>query len=121
MRPGQNSDVWPVVLLLFAVLVPAICLLWFMSAAMRNERFATRERLADAYRAQLASSQTRLEQYWKVTVAELEEIARTNSPAVTFARCVQSGAVDGVVVFDETGRVAYPNASTVAKARGVET
>jgi len=35
-RHGQNSDVWPVALLLFAVVVPAACLLWFMSAAMRN-------------------------------------------------------------------------------------
>src|SRR5881296_1926779 len=38
LRAGQDSDIWPVVLLLFAVLVPAVCLLWFMAAAMRNER-----------------------------------------------------------------------------------
>src|ERR1051326_4347721 len=46
-RLGEDSDIWPVALLLFAVLVPAVCLLWFMSAAMRNERLAARQKLAD--------------------------------------------------------------------------
>src|SRR5437667_5264040 len=63
-RADQDSDVWPVVLLLFAVVVPAVCLLWFMSAAMRNERFAVRQKLAEAYRSQLSGSQARLERYW---------------------------------------------------------
>src|SRR6185436_18106228 len=62
-RAGQDSDVWPVVLLLFAVLVPAVCLLWFMSAAMRNERFAARQKLEVAYRGQLASARARLEKH----------------------------------------------------------
>ena len=63
MRRGQESDVWPVALLLFAVLVPAAGLLWFTGAAMRNERLATRQKLADAYRFQLSSSQAQLQQY----------------------------------------------------------
>lgn len=108
-RAGQDSDVWPIVLLLFAVLVPAVCLLWFMSAAMRNERFAARQKLADAYRGQLAASQARLEKYWEDTVADLEKLAETNSPSAAFARCVLSGSVDSVVILDEQGRVAYPN------------
>ena len=73
IRRGQDSDVWPVVLLLFAVLVPAVCLLWFMSAAMRNERLAARQKLAEAYRAQLAVSQARLQQYWSEMVGELDK------------------------------------------------
>jgi signal transduction histidine kinase len=108
-RSGQDSDVWPVVLLLFAVLVPAVCLLWFMSAAMRNERFADRQRLADAYRGQLVASQVRLEKFWEETVTGLERLAETNSPSAAFARCVLSGSVDSVVILDEQGRIAYPN------------
>ena len=108
-RNGRDSDVWPVVLLLFAVLVPAVCLLWFMSAAMRNERFAARQKLADVYRGQLSSSRARLEQDWKETAAELENLARTTPASAAFAKCVQSGRVDSVVIFDEHGRVLYPN------------
>ena len=31
-------------------LVPAVCVLWFMTAAMRNERLAVHPRLAEVYR-----------------------------------------------------------------------
>jgi signal transduction histidine kinase len=97
------------VLLLFAVVVPAICLLWFMGAAMRNERLAARQKLADVYRRQLLSSQARLEQYWKETAAELENLARTSPASAAFAKCVQSGHADSVVIFDGQGRILYPN------------
>ena len=109
LRTGQESDVWPVALLLFAVLVPAVCLLWFMSAAMRNERLAARQKLADAYRVQLSASQTRLQQHWKETVAELEKLVATTPAPAAFARCVQSGLVDSVVLFNELGHISYPN------------
>src|SRR6185436_13039212 len=122
-RTGQDSDVWPVVLLLFAVVVPAVCLLWFMGAAMRNERFAARQRLADAYRSQLSSSRAQLEAYWEEKAGELERLAQTNSAPAAFARCVLSGSVDGVVILDEQGRVIYPNTPTGpdADSRELET
>jgi signal transduction histidine kinase len=108
-RTGQDSDVWPVVLLLFAVLVPAVCLLWFINAAMRNERFAAQQRLADIYRGQLSASLALLENYWEKTVSALEVLAQTNSAPLAFARCVLSGSVDSVIILDEQGRVIYPN------------
>jgi signal transduction histidine kinase len=100
--------VWPVVLLLLLVLVPAVSLVWFMNAAMRNERLAAREQLTEVYRAQLSSVQSRFEEHWSRTIAALNEVARSSSPAAAFAKCVQAGAVDSVIVFDEQGRVAYP-------------
>src|SRR5262245_37374 len=80
-----------------------------MSAAIRNERFAAREKVADAYRGQLSATQKRFEKYWESTLARLERLAGTNSPAAAFPGCVLSGSVDGVVILDEQGRVAYPN------------
>lgn len=109
-RAGQDNNVWPVALLLLAVLVPTVCLLWFMSAAMRNERFAVREKLAEVYRVQLLAAQTRLQQYWKETAAKLESLAATTQAPQGFAQCVRSGMVDGVVIFDRNGQVGYPNA-----------
>ena len=122
-RTGQDSDVWPVVLLLFAVLVPAVCLLWFMGAAMRNERFAAQQKLADIYRGQMSSAHVRLEKYWEEMEARLEKLARTNPASAAFARCVLSGGVDSVIIFDEPGRVIYPNkpAGFDAGARELET
>lgn len=114
LRTSHDSDVWPVALLLVAVLVPAVCLLWFMAAAMRNERLATRQRLADAYRAQLSASQARLQQQWKETVAELEKLTATTPAPAAFAKCVQSGLVDAVVIFGDPGRISYPDAPLAA-------
>jgi len=105
-----------VVLLLFAVLVPAVCLLWLVGAAMRNERFAARQKLGDAYRIQLAASQTRLQQYWKKTVTELEQFTLTNSAPMAFIKCVQSGLVNGVIIFDEQGRITYPNTPSAVES-----
>src|SRR5262245_1696859 len=112
---GRATDVWPVVLLLSAVLVPAVSLLWFMSAAMRNERFAVRQRLVDVYRGQLSASPARLQKYWKETAAELERLAKTTSAPLAFTECARSGLVDSVVIFDEQGHVNYPNAATPSK------
>jgi signal transduction histidine kinase len=109
VRAGRDSDAWPIALVLVAVLVPAVCLLWFMSAAMRNEHYAARQILADAWRVQLSASRARVEEHWNQTALQLQELSRGGPPPVAFARCIQSGLVDSVVLFDELGRTIYPN------------
>jgi len=104
------------VLLLLAVLVPAVCLLWFMAAAMRNERLAARQRLADAYRVQLSASQIRLTHYWREVGAELEKCLASNSAPAAFVKCVQSGLVDSALIFDAEGRVLYPNVPSAVRS-----
>jgi signal transduction histidine kinase len=108
-RAGQDSDVWPVALLSVAVLVPALCLVWFMDAAMRNERLAARQKLADVYRAQLSSTQARLDRLWRENAVELQKLSHISPAPAAFAKCVESGLVDSVVLFDERGNVTYPN------------
>jgi signal transduction histidine kinase len=105
-----------VVLLLLAVLVPAVCLLWFMQAAMRNERFAVRQKLIDVYRGQLTASQARLQQYWKKTAAQWEEWTETLPAPAAFAQCVRSGWVDSVVLLGEKEGIRYPNVPVAIKS-----
>ena len=51
---GQSQSAWPLMLLLVvAVAVPAACVLWFMTEAMRNEQLAVRGRLTAMYQGQL--------------------------------------------------------------------
>jgi signal transduction histidine kinase len=40
---------WVVFLLAIAVILPTVCLLWFMTQAVKNERLAIRQKLIDAY------------------------------------------------------------------------
>jgi len=62
---GRNRGVWPVLgLILAAVLVPTACVLWFMTAAMRNERLAVREKLTLAYTGRLTEAQQQIDEFW---------------------------------------------------------
>ena len=103
-------------LLLFAVLVPAVCLLWFMAAAMRNERLAAKQKLAALYRVQLSAAQVRLQQHWKETAAELEKLGAITPASAAFAKCVESEIVDSVLIFNGDGRVLYPNAPSAIES-----
>ena len=56
-RMGQHIRAWPMLALLLLIVLGAIgCVLWFMRAAMENERFAVRQKLTDAYRGQLTTA-----------------------------------------------------------------
>ena len=81
-----------------------------MRAAMRNERFAVRQKLADVYQAHLVGSQERLQEFWNKRVAQLQNAAASSNPGVAFANCVRSSLAESVVLFDEHGRASYPNA-----------
>jgi signal transduction histidine kinase len=79
-----------------------------MAVAMKNERFAVRQKLTDIYRTQLVTSHARLSNFWQHTAIELEKLTLDTPAPAAFAKCVRAGGVDAVVLFDEQGRVAYP-------------
>ena len=109
-KPGAAlpSGLWLMLLLLLAVLVPSVCLLWFMNQAVHNERLAARQKLADAYRINLALVQSQLEAYWRQTADTLDAEAEHLSPPALFAKQVRAGLADAVICLDSAGNVAYP-------------
>ena len=116
--PGRDVQLWPVLLLLLiVVLVPTVCLLWFMNQVIQNERLATRQQLAEAYRRDLANVRERLDRYWEKKAEALEKTAEENaSGAAVFAACVRSGLADGVVCYGDRGQLTYPAAAVVVPA-----
>jgi signal transduction histidine kinase len=110
----RPSGLWLMMLLLLAALVPSVCLLWFMNQAVRNERLAVRQKLADAYRVNLSLVQSQLEAYWRQAAAALDAEADQFAPPALFARHVRAGLADAVVCFDATGKVAYRGQALVA-------
>ena len=42
---GTNQLRWVILLLAIAVILPTVCLLWFMTQAVKNERLAVRQKL----------------------------------------------------------------------------
>ena len=108
---SRRASAWPAVLaLLAAVLAPTACVLWFASAAMRNERLAVRQRLTDVYRRQIEASAARLDEHWREVESRLEAAGKLPPPQA-FERLAASGQVDGAVILDANGGVVYPAAA----------
>ncbi len=106
---GQGRGLWPVLLvLLLAVIVPTACVLWFMNAAMRNERLAVRQKLTNIYRQRAADARVALETFWSAK-ADALQAARQLPPWQLFARGVESGLAESLIVYDEAGGVRYPD------------
>src|SRR5258708_1552542 len=105
----RSNGIGLVLLLLLVVLVPSVCLLWFMNQAVQNERLAVRQKLMEAYRVHLALAQERLATFWRETSIELDTQATKLAAPVFFERQIESGLADAVVCLDQNGAVAYPD------------
>jgi signal transduction histidine kinase len=114
---GHDSATWPVLLLLLIVLVPSTGVVWMMRAAMENERLAVRQRLADAYRIQLDIARRSIDDRWQILLKQFDEIAGRESPALAFSECATLGSIDGLIILDASGNVAYPTAATANTTR----
>ena len=97
---------WPVLLSLLVVLVPTVCVLWFMTEAVENRRLVVRRALADA---DFTVAQERLQHYWDGQAAELEESwLEGESPSAAFRRCILEKLADSVVYYGGDGQPVYP-------------
>ena len=108
--PGASrpSGLWLMLLLLLAALVPSVCLLWFMNQAVRNERLAVRQKLSDAYRANLSLIQGQVDASWRQAAAALDAEADRLIPPALFAKQVRDGLADAVICFGTNGKITYP-------------
>ncbi len=106
--------------LVLVALVPALCVLWFMSAAIRNEQLAVQQRFSTLYSNHLMTVQRRLDSFWKDRAATLEALA-THPPAQRFAVIVLSNLADSAVIYDGAGRPTYPGEPEVNASAATET
>jgi len=109
---------WVVLLLAIAVVLPTACLLWFMSEAVKNERLAMRQKLADSY-------DTPLEQYAESVEKMLEsklkraDLLAIRAPGYVFQELVERVNIntlkrygfDGALFYDPNGILVYPTFS----------
>jgi len=118
---GSGQLRWVVLLLSVVVVLPTVCLLWFMMQAMRNERLAVRQKLIDVYSGQWDSFTQRLnETVWKPYASQIEQFAsKGNGPELvsSIAGAAQSGWTfgEGVIVYDSAGKAVYPIAAEPAE------
>ena len=104
----KNDSVfkWAVWLPLVTVLLPAVCLVWFMGQTMRNERLAIRQKLVDVY---TENAEKAFGGHSKKLTAEMQFIA--GKDAETLIRQMltdETIGVDGFILLDEHGYQMYP-------------
>lgn len=95
-------------MLMLVVIIPTVCLLWFVSEAVRNERMAVQQKLTDLYRSQLESLQPMLQNFWEHKVINLSRINENLSPSERFIKMVESGIADSMLIYNEEGKLLYP-------------
>ncbi|MBI4661070.1 MAG: hypothetical protein HY735_19740, partial [Verrucomicrobia bacterium] len=101
--------------LLLVALVAAGCVLWFMTVAMRNERLAVQQRLTEIYLNHLSSVQRQLATFWKERQTAIQSIGGS-SAAEVFAATVRSNLADSIVIYDASGKPAYPSQLQIGPA-----
>ena len=97
-------------LLLAAVAAPTACVLWFLNAAVENERLAVRQKLEEAYRTRLTEASRNLESFWQEKARRIRNLATDRPPSVAFAELVRSGACDSAVIYGPDNEILYPAA-----------
>ena len=102
----QSGQLWWVILLLaIAVILPTVCLLWFMTQAVDNVRMAARQILINEYSERLSGLADTVNNVWAKRVKAVE--AQTDANAIRqFASFVLDEPVtQGALVYDGLGNL----------------
>ncbi|MBN1974779.1 MAG: GHKL domain-containing protein [Sedimentisphaerales bacterium] len=105
---------WVILLLAGAVILPTVCLLWFMMQAVKNERFAVRQKLVESYtkRAQDFFIDT-VDLYFKEKI-KYPTSYHINEPQALFEILTNpsDGQFPELLIFDANNNLEYPVLNT---------
>ena len=104
-NPGQLG--WVILLLAIAVILPTVCLLWFMSKAVKNVQLAAQQMLINTYEEELGQATQEIDNVWQENLKLLDERA-ANKKAFEIFRNLTDLGYDGALVYDELGGRIYP-------------
>jgi len=104
-----------VLLLTAAVILPTVCLLWFMHHAVKNERLAVRQRVVDLYQNQFAETTANFDAFWQNHLQKINDLAQLNQPAQTlYANLVHEQKLcTGAIILNPDGEILYPSVPVV--------
>ena len=112
---GNDQLWWVVLLLAIAVILPTVCLLWFMNQAVRNDRLAVRQKLTDVYQLRLDTLSKNVDDLWSGRINSVRQKAAEYQGVEMFDlltgrdRGTDSLRIcDAVVIYDSNGTLFYP-------------
>ncbi len=102
-------------LLAIAVILPTVCLLWFMNQAVKNDRLAVRQKLTDVYQLRLDTLSKKVDDLWSGRINSVRQKAVECQGVEMFDLLTgrDRGAdglriCDAVVIYDSNGTLVYP-------------
>jgi signal transduction histidine kinase len=116
IKSGDDQLWWVVSLLSIAVILPTVCLLWFMIQAVKNDRLAVKQKLINVYEQRFRMLSDSVDDLWSARIASVREKAQSQlEPVEIFAQLAGrgragdgSGVCDAVVIYDSAGTALYP-------------
>jgi len=104
---------WVILLLVVAVILPTVCLLWFMTQAVDNVRMATRQKLIDLYAEKLETAAAEIDTLWRERITLIENSAAdmaapANFRAFALSYGENSQTAGALVTYDQSGNLLYP-------------
>jgi len=107
INPASSQLRWVILLLAIAVILPTVCLLWFMSQAVKNAQLAARQKLITLYEEKLATASQEKNQSWSERFVKLDKVVDQNLRSDVFNDLFKAHR-HSVIVYDEDGKRIYP-------------
>jgi signal transduction histidine kinase len=104
----SNQLRWVILLLAAAVILPTVCLLWFMNQAVKNERLAVRQKLINVYQEKTAPLLEHLEQKRLQFERDVERIKIFDPYSFFIDYCLERENADGLLIYDGEGQLLFP-------------
>ena len=108
---GYGQFRWVVLLLIVAVILPTVCLLWFMNEAIDNERLVIRQKRVTFYKKQLDETMQKVDQDWAAHCRSLGQDDPAH-PYQEFIAATGQNGCDGLLIYDASGTRLYPKLAT---------
>lgn len=106
---NSSGQLWWVILLLAtAVILPTVCLLWFMTQAVENVRMAARQILIDEYGRRVADLAGAVDEVWAKRTMGIETRGDSNAVEAFASLMLDGPTAEGALVYDGSGELAYP-------------
>ncbi len=114
------SEVWPALLLMLVVAIPAACVVWFTQQAMRTERLAAQQKLSELYLTRLKIAAEHFTNRVRLAVERVEELAGNHASSDAFRLAIADKLCTSLLVFEPTGEVCYPRAARPRELTTIE-
>jgi len=113
LNPGFGQFRWVVLLLAVAVILPTVCLLWFMNEVVKNERLVVRQKLTTVYKNRLTEVAGKVNDQWGESCRQWERRSSIHAYRQFVSAVAQNGC-EGLLIYDDAGQRLYPIVSSDA-------